>query len=59
MKQTFIAGTLATLIWAGAAADVGAGSRTIPRPLLSHPGNIFLAGETVTVPALPSGDGNT
>ena len=59
MKQTFIAGILATLIWAGAAADAGAGTRTIPRPLPSHPGNIFLAGETVTVPVLPAGDGDT
>src|SRR5438045_3629229 len=32
--------------------------REIPRPLPSHPGNIFLAGEPVTVPA-PPGDAST
>jgi hypothetical protein len=59
MKQTFIAGVLGALIWASGLADAGAGARTIPRPLPSHPGNIFLAGETVTVPAPPAGDGDT
>jgi hypothetical protein len=39
-------------------AEAGAGPRTIPRPLPPHPGNIFLAGETVTVPAPPAGDGD-
>ena len=58
MKQTFIAGALGALIWAGALAEAGGGTRVIPRPLPSHPGNIFLAGDTVTVPALPAGDGD-
>ena len=59
MKQTLIAGVLGALIWARVGADAGAATRTIPRPLPSHPGNIFLVGETVTVPALPAGDGDT
>ncbi|MGO8928237.1 MAG: hypothetical protein ACLQU3_15310 [Limisphaerales bacterium] len=59
MKQTFVAGVLGVLIWAGVLADAGAGTRVIPRPLPSHPGNIFLTGETVTVPAPPAGEGDT
>ena len=59
MKQTLIAGVLGALIWARVGADAGAATRTIPRPLPSHPGNIFLVGETVTVPTLPAGDGDT
>src|SRR5689334_19521647 len=31
-----------------------AAERTIPKPLTSHPGNIFIAGEVVSVP-LPAG----
>ena len=45
-------------LWAGFLAEAGAGSRLVPHPLPAHPGNIFLAGETVTVPALPAGDGD-
>jgi len=59
MKRTFIAEILGALIWAGVLADAGAGTRAIPHPLPAHPGNIFLAGENVTVPALPAGDGDT
>src|SRR5664279_5049833 len=59
MKQTFIAGILATLIWASVLPVAGAVTRTIPRPLPSHPGNIFLVGENVMVPAPPAGDGDT
>jgi hypothetical protein len=55
MKQTFITGVLGALIWASFLAEAGAGTRVIPHPLPSHPGNIFLAGETVTAPALPGG----
>ena len=47
------------LIWASVLTEAGAGTRAIPRPLPSHPGNVFLAGETVTVPAPPTGDGDT
>jgi hypothetical protein len=57
MKQTFAAAALAALIWAGALTDAGADTRTIPRPLPSHQGNIFLAGETITIPAPPAADG--
>ena len=32
-------------------AHADPGTRSIPRPLPSHPGNIFLAGEAVSVPA--------
>ena len=47
------------LVWAGNVAQSGAANRTVPHPLPSHPGNIFLAGETVSVPAPPAGDGDT
>ena len=59
MKQPFITTILTTLVWAGTVSQVGAGGRGIPHPLPSHPGNVFLAGENVTVPALPAGDGDT
>ena len=59
MKRTFIARVFGALIWAGLLAEAGAGTRVIPHPLPSHPGNLFLAGETVTVPAPPAGDGDT
>jgi hypothetical protein len=39
-------------------AEAGAGTRPIPQPLPSHPGNIFLAREPVTVPAPPAGGGD-
>ena len=42
---------------AGFLAEAGAGP--VPYPLPSHPGNIFLTGQTVTVPAPPAGDGDT
>jgi hypothetical protein len=58
MSQTFAAAALGALIWAGGLPDAGADTRAIPRPLPSHPGNIFLAGETVTVPAPLAGDGD-
>jgi hypothetical protein len=59
MKQPFIAAVLGALVWAGLVAQAGDANRTIPHPLPSHPGNIFLAGEEVTVPAPPAGDGDT
>ena len=59
MKQTSSTGLLGVLIWAAVLTDAGAGTRAIPHPLPSHPGNIFLAGEAVTVPAPPAGDGDT
>jgi len=59
MKQCIVAAVLAALIWAGALAGAGAETWNIPHPLPSHTGNIFLAGERVTVPAPPGGDGDT
>jgi hypothetical protein len=59
MKQTFIAGVLGSLMFASTVAGASAGTRLIPQPLPSHPGNIFLAGEAVTIPAPPSGTSDT
>jgi hypothetical protein len=59
MKQPFIAGVLGVLICAGLPAEASAGTRAVPHPLPSHPGNLFLAGENVTLPAPPPGDGDT
>ena len=59
MKQIFIAVTLGVVVGAGFAAGANAGTRAMPQPLPTHPGNIFLAGESVTVPAAPAGDGDT
>jgi hypothetical protein len=59
MKQPLITTILGTLICASLVVQAGDASRTIPHPLPSHPGNIFLAGEDVTLPAPPAGDGDT
>jgi hypothetical protein len=59
MKQPSLAAFLGALIWAGSAAQTGAVDRTISHPLPSHPGNVFLLGEDVIVPALPPGDSDT
>ncbi len=50
-----IAALLLTL-WSNAdAAQAQSGRRAVPKPLTQHPGNIFVAGEEITVP-LPAGD---
>ena len=59
MKRTFIAGVLGALVLAPVLAQAGAGTRGIPRPLPSHPGNMFLVGETVTVLCPPTAEGDT
>ena len=59
MKPPFIAAVLGMLVWAGCVGQAGAANRTVPHPLPSHPGNIFLAGETIAVPAPPPGDSET
>jgi hypothetical protein len=59
MKHTIAAGVLGALIFVGFVYDAGAGSRDVPRPLSTHPGNIFLAGEVVTLPVPPSGEGDS
>ena len=59
MKQPLITIFAGALICAGLVAQAPASDRTIPRPLPSHPGNVFLAGEAVTVSALPAGDSDT
>ena len=59
MKQPLITAMLGAWIWAGVLVHASATDRTVPRPLPAHPGNIFLAGEAVTVPAPPAGDDDT
>ena len=54
MRKTLITGIMWLLVGAGFLDQASAGTRAIPRPLPSHPGNIFLVGETVTVPAPPA-----
>ena len=58
LKQNIIGTIAAAVIWIGALSGANAGARPIPHPLISHPGNIFLAGEPVTVPAPPAGEGD-
>ena len=50
-----MAGVLGLLMGPGLRAGAEIGTRAIPRPLPSHPGNIFLAGEQVSVAAPSSG----
>ncbi len=59
MSARLTARVFALLACAGFATGANAGTRAVPHPLPSHPGNIFLAGEYVTVPAAPAGDGDT
>ncbi len=59
VKHPHIAWILGVMIGAGLVADAVAGSRILPHPLSAHPGNVFLSGETVTVPDLPAGDGDS
>ena len=59
MKPRIIAAVWGVLFWASCMAQAAADKRAMPHPLSTHPGNIFLAGEPVTVPALPAGDGET
>ncbi|MDB6122214.1 MAG: hypothetical protein JWQ71_1207 [Pedosphaera sp.] len=55
MKKIFIAVSLSIALPAAVFQSVaGVGTRTIPHPLPSHPGNIFVAGEVVIVPAPPA-----
>ena len=55
MSKAWIKAVLLGLLMApGLPAGAEIGTRAIPRPLPSHPGNIFLAGELVSVTA-PSG----
>src|SRR5271169_1662524 len=53
-KAWIIAAVLGLLMRSGLPARAEIGTRAIPRPLASHPGNIFLEGEQVSV-AAPSG----
>ncbi len=59
MKRPFLAGVVGPLIAAGLLAEATADTRAVPHPLPSHPGNLFLAGENVTLPAPPAGDGDS
>jgi hypothetical protein len=58
MRTNIIAGLVWLLLSAGRLAEAGANPRGIPDSLPSHPGNIFLAGGNVTLPAPPGGDGD-
>ena len=58
MSRKFIIAVLVLGISVIAASLAAAAGRTIPKPLPSHPGNIFLAGEEVGV-VLPDDGGNT
>ena len=49
---------LAALLGAGFSGQAGELRREIPRPLASHPGNVFVAGEPVSI-AAPPGEGET
>lgn len=60
MKQTCLSILAFVVLWFATSAGIGAaqtppGRRGIPKPLPAHPGNIFLAGEEISVP-LPQGD---
>lgn len=48
---------LSLLACPGFLSDAMAAERGLPRPLASHPGNIFLAGEPVVVPLPPGENG--
>ncbi len=56
MIKRFVRAALALWLLSGCgfSSVLYAGGRTIPQPLPSHPGNIFLSGETVLIP-LPAG----
>ncbi len=49
------AAVLGLLLGCGLRAEAETGTRVIPRPLPSHPGNIFLVGERVSVAAPTNG----
>ena len=49
------AGLLGAMAVLGSPADAEVMSRPVPHPLPSHPGNIFLAGEQVSVPVPSTG----
>ena len=59
MRRIITASLACVLLGLGFLPKAYAASRTIPQPLPSHPGNIFLAGEHVILPAPPPGDGDT
>ena len=54
MKRALLALVLSGALCGSGLA--GAGARGVPQPLAGHPGNLFLAGERVVIPA-PPGDG--
>jgi hypothetical protein len=58
MIKTLLLTSLAMVLGAGYPLPVGASPRRIPHSLPDHPGNIFLAGENVSV-GLPPGEGDT
>ena len=58
MKKMLSAVVLGALLGAGLWGQAGQPGRDIPRPLPSHPGNVFVAGEPVSI-AAPPGEGET
>ncbi|MGA2657404.1 MAG: hypothetical protein ABSH34_07770 [Verrucomicrobiota bacterium] len=58
MKKMLLALILGALLGTGFSGQAGEPRRDIPRPLSSHPGNVFVAGEPVII-AAPPGEGDT
>lgn len=57
MKQTLFLTCLAVVLGASCSLPAAASERSIPHPLPDRPGNMFLAGEEISVP-LPPGEGD-
>jgi hypothetical protein len=58
MNKILLALALGGLLGAGFSGRAAGPGRDIPRPLPSHPGNVFVAGEPVVI-AAPPGEGET
>ena len=58
MKKMLLRLVLGALLGGGFSSQAGEAGRDIPRALAWHPGNVFVAGETVSV-AAPPGEGET
>jgi hypothetical protein len=58
MKKMLLAVILGASLGAGFSGQARGSGREVPRPLPSHPGNVFVAGEPVNI-AAPPGEGET
>jgi len=54
-KKSVRPAVLSSLLCPGFTSGADVANRTIPHPLPSHPGNVFLKGENIEIP-LPPGD---